>query len=230
MRRGGAAAAVVAVAVAAMTMASPVTATMPALAGEALGLDETTTALASVATVADAGAFQVIRREATLTIAAANVSELSRALAELRRRQGWHGRTAVVFEQQAELVPDALGCRITNVRTTLVLTVTLPRLERRGDAADDARDRAAFERLWQASVEGLRRHEDGHVAISIEGARQTHERVAAAAAQRFVDCRAARRMLMREEFRFRHQQTVQHERYDRRTASGARQGAVLRRP
>jgi predicted secreted Zn-dependent protease len=168
--------------------------------------------------------FEVIRRENVLVIEAANRRDLSRALFDLRRARGWHGQTALVFEQQAELVPRGAGCRLEAVRTTLVVTVTLPRLHRHGAALDDP----VFERLWQAAVNGLRVHEEGHVAIGIEGARIAHARLLAAGP--FADCRAARRMLMREEFRFRHHQAVQHERYDRRTGSGARQGAVLAPP
>ena len=165
--------------------------------------------------------FEVIRRENIQTIAAANRSELFRALLDLRRTQGWHGQTALSFEQRAELVSDASGCRIEGLRTTLVVTVTLPRLDRRG-----ARHSPAFERVWLSSVEGLRVHEEGHVAIGVDGARASHDRVSASGP--FADCREARRVLLREEFLFRHRQAVLHQRYDRRTASGARQGAVFR--
>ncbi len=165
--------------------------------------------------------FQVIRREAVLPIAASDRAELARALGELHRTQGWHGQTALSFEQVAELVAGADGCRLRHLRTTLVVTVTLPQLEGRS-----ARRSAAFERAWEQAVEGLRVHEDGHVDIGIDGAKTSHERLVAAGP--FATCRDAKRALMREELRFRHRQDVLHERYDRRTRSGARQGAVVR--
>jgi predicted secreted Zn-dependent protease len=178
---------------------------------------------ASPSAEATAAGFHVIHHKDILTIEAVDRTELARALIGLRRTQGWHGQTALSFEQRAELVPDRAGCRLEGLRTTLVVTVTLPRLDRRG-----ARDDPAFERLWQASVAGLRLHEEGHVAIGIEGARIAHDRISAAGP--FADCREARRVLMREEFRFRHHQAAAHQRYDRRTASGARQGAVIPAP
>jgi predicted secreted Zn-dependent protease len=75
--------------------------------------------------------FHVIRRDDIRTIEASTRSELSAALVALRRTLGWHGQTALSFEQRADLVSDASGCRIDGLRSTLVVTVTLPRLDRR---------------------------------------------------------------------------------------------------
>jgi predicted secreted Zn-dependent protease len=165
----------------------------------------------------DAAGFQVIRRETTLTISAENRQALSQALSDLYRTQGWHGQTAMSFEQTTELVSGASGCRIEGLRTTLEVTVTLPRLE-----PGDARDARDLARLWGMSLSALRAHEEGHVSIGIEGAKASHERLAALGP--FASCRDARRALIREEFRFRHRQALLHERYDRRTDFGRRTG------
>jgi predicted secreted Zn-dependent protease len=170
----------------------------------------------------DAG-FAVIRRDNTVMIEAASHRELSRALSDLRRTRGWHGQTALSFEQKAEFVSDASGCRMTDLRTTLAVTVTLPRLDLR-----DGRHPRHLERLWQASLAALRAHEEGHVAIGVEGAKDSHDRLSALGP--FARCREARRALMREELRFRHRQALLHERYDRRTDFGLRPSPVTRGP
>jgi predicted secreted Zn-dependent protease len=177
----------------------------------------------AAASVEDVGGFRVVRKEATVTIRATDRAELSAALRDLVWAQGSHGRTSIVMEQAAELLPLEGGCRLGKLRTTVEITVTLPRLD-----SDFVRDNLDLERQWRHAVEGLRVHEEGHVAIGIDGAREAHDRLASAGF--YPDCREARRALMREEFRFRQRQWMQHERYDRRTRSGARQGAVLGAP
>ena len=69
----------------------------------------------------------------------------------------------------------------------------------------------------------LRGHEEGHVALAIRETRASYERLAAAGP--FVDCRAARRVLLVELFRLRQRQAFVHERYDRVTRVGPRQWA-----
>jgi predicted secreted Zn-dependent protease len=160
--------------------------------------------------------FHVIRRDDIRTIEASTRSELSAALVALRRTLGWHGQTALSFEQRADLVSDASGCRIDGLRSKLVVTVTLPRLDRRRGRHD-----REVERLWQSSLEALRAHEEGHVAIGIKGAQMAHDRLSVGGP--FVDCREAKRALMREELRFRYRQASDHQRYDLRTRSGERQ-------
>lgn len=165
--------------------------------------------------------FHVVRREEAFDLRAGTLGELSRVLEALRRDHGWHGRTALSIERRVDLVSSREGCRFGGLRTTLVVTVTLPHL-----VTGDVRRRRALEQAWQRASEGLSVHEEGHVRIGVDEARASHGRLAAIGI--LPDCRAARRALVREELRFRQRQAFLHERYDRRTDSGARQGAFVR--
>lgn len=163
--------------------------------------------------------FQVERRERWVELDAGNLDGLRRALADMRSEQGWHGLTRGGIEIGADLLETPQGCELGALRTTVQLEVVLPRLR----DVDEAPER--LRQAWGRMAEGLAVHEDGHVAIAIEGALLAHRRLREAPP--FADCRAARRAVLREQWRIQAAQDLAHERYDRRTRFGATQGAEL---
>ena len=167
---------------------------------------------------AGAVGFHVFRRDETYLVDVPTRAALLRVLEGLRHEQGWIGLTKLSYEQRVDLVPGAGGCRLEGLRTTLDAVVTMPK---RSDA--EAPRSKAVDRAWGPLAENLRAHEEGHVALAIQEARASYERLAAAGP--FDDCRAARRALLVESFRLRQRQTFIHDRYDRVTRFGTRQWA-----
>jgi len=172
---------------------------------------------------AAAAGFHVVRSDATYPVDVPTKAALMKVFEGLRHEQGWIGLTKLSYEQRVNLVPGAEGCRLEGLRATLGAVVTMPR---RSDA--EAPRSRAVARAWGPLAETLRAHEEGHVALGIQEARASYERLAAAGP--FDDCRAARRALLVESFRLRQRQAFIHDRYDRVTRFGTRQWAWRNEP
>ncbi|MCE2944920.1 MAG: DUF922 domain-containing Zn-dependent protease [Xanthomonadaceae bacterium] len=165
----------------------------------------------------------VQRRDETVAIEIQHSGRFREALAALDRQLGSHARTRVDYEIVVNLLPSpGGGCRLDQPRTRLDLHVVRPVL------AEVPAPSAFVRRTWGPIGRPLAIHEEGHVDIGVAAVAEHHRQAVSAMATPFKDCVAARRWLGRTAWRAEMRQQMAHDRYDRRTAFGARQGAVLR--
>jgi predicted secreted Zn-dependent protease len=161
---------------------------------------------------------RITQRSIGQPVEARSLDELITAL----RGDGGHARTRVTYEQEAELAASDDGrCAPRGLQLRVDIEVLLPVW-----AGEPPPPRVA--ETFQRIAEALRVHEEGHVALALEEAKRTH--AALSAARPFVDCREARRFLLREQLQFERRLRWRNARYDRQTAHGAHQGAVILRP
>ncbi|MBC8025289.1 MAG: DUF922 domain-containing protein [Steroidobacteraceae bacterium] len=114
------------------------------------------------------------------------------------------------------------GCTITNIRVTLALRVTLPRWTP-GPSAPQA-----LVETWTRFIGALRLHEMGHVDLSIAAADEV--RRVLEANRRGPDCPTAEATLNAAGMKVLDDLRRRHERYNRDTDSGGKQGTnVLER-
>ena len=127
------------------------------------------------------------------------------------------GLTTAETDLHYRTVPSAAGCALADVAVDLEVTVTLPDWEPPPDAPP------ALRRDWGRFLDALRRHEDGHRRIAVEGAEVLH---AAVAGLRRPTCEAATADGRRRVARFQVEAAAAHRRFDDETGHGRTQGAV----
>ena len=81
------------------------------------------------------------------------------------------GRTDGAFEVGTELEPGADGCRLAGLELRVRITTTLPEWQ------PGPRAPVALQAHWEAALEQLVRHEDGHRLHAIEAAHQLHHQL-----------------------------------------------------
>lgn len=111
------------------------------------------------------------------------------------------------------------SCTLTRVDTRVRISVTLPRLLR-PELLDPA-----LQSRWQQYVEALQRHEQGHVDLALQAARDVEERIAAIPPQ--ASCAALRDAVDRIGDEVIAQYHARERAYDRETDHGMNTGAVF---
>ena len=134
-------------------------------------------------------------------------------------RSGSHALTELNLGIQYTLMPGAQSCRLHKPELILRMRQHLPRWQPRETV------HSSLSARWDRMLAGLDAHEQGHQALAEESAQRMALQLADL--EPASNCRAllhqVERVWMREWTRM----ELKHAVYDRRTQSGARQGAVL---
>ena len=142
-----------------------------------------------------------------------------RPLASNGRRS--HGLLALDLGLHYQLQPQAGRCELQRPRVRLEMQLWLPDWQPEGEAP------AALREAWAAMLAGLIEHEAGHRDMAVAAARELAARVAVLGARSDLDCPTLRRELLGARLSQLSRLAVRSAAYDRRTAHGQRQGAVL---
>lgn len=129
------------------------------------------------------------------------------------------GRTTQRLETRYALQPLPGGCRIAGLVVRLEVTIRLPRWRPKGPRPVELGQR------WDAMIEGLTRHEEGHRDNALWAAHGLHRRLLALGEDQ--DCLALERAAQRERFKAETRYRQRDQAYDRRTGHGVNQGSVL---
>jgi predicted secreted Zn-dependent protease len=118
-----------------------------------------------------------------------------------------------------EAVPDANGCALHNVESSLAVTITLPRWSPAPGAPAD------LVRAWQRYVKALRVHENGHYA---HGVSASEDVTALAKAFRMQsDCKTTAQAFKRQALAIVDKYKAADATYDRDTKHGQTQGVTF---
>ena len=122
----------------------------------------------------------------------------------------------VYWTREAE---DGASCEVTHGETELEVTMTLPDWQRPADADPD------LALAWNAFMENLRVHEQGHVTIALQGAAAIDDRLDAGFTA--STCTEAGTMAEDAASRIFERYARASKRYDRKTSHGLTQGTAL---
>lgn len=171
----------------------------------------------------DTPGFEYVEHREYYDVDAVKLRALRRQLEERRQASGADpdpiGRTTQRLETRYLLQPLPGGCRIGDLVVRLEVTIHLPRWRPRGRRPEE------LGRRWDAMLEGLTRHEEGHRDNALWAARGLHRRLLDLGGH--PDCPALERAAQRERFKAEARYRQRDEAYDRRTDHGVRQGSVL---
>jgi predicted secreted Zn-dependent protease len=164
---------------------------------------------------------EIVEHEASYDIHGSDLGQLRQQLEQRRPDNGhWHGLTQGRLEVRTEFEPAVHGCDVRRLEVLLEITVWLPRWVSPSGVAP------LLQQRWEASLAGLRRHEDGHRAHLRDAAAALYERLLTYdAADR--DCAGAEQFVQRALTRSRVRLRVKSDGYDALTGYGAHQGATL---
>lgn len=109
-------------------------------------------------------------------------------------------------------------CELVNVRVALDVTIHLPQLEELNEATPEVR------RAWPHLMQPLRRHEDNHRNIAVEGARRLAEALGTLSGSAPCDTVMKRAEAVTQ--RISRETEAAQRRYDKRTAHGRKEGVA----
>jgi predicted secreted Zn-dependent protease len=132
----------------------------------------------------------------------------------------FYGHTRWELRWNFNVASDGGDCRVGSVSAQLDVHTSIPRWNPPANADP------SLVRRWNAFVDALRVHEDGHRDIAIEAAREITQRIEAV--QPTTKCETLKRTVTIRANTLLDEYREKGRRYDRETDHGRTQGAVLR--